>query len=111
MKTFEQLLPKFSGEAGLEYVDQFVFANNSVYRGQMKKVDEQTRQRLTLQQQLSDNTSSQSRGALQNRLSAKLEDQQMGSSGTPMDDKDQHVVMDKNKPGTSSSNLSANGDQ
>ena len=48
MKTFEQLLPKFSGDLGLEYVDQFVFANNSVYRGQMKKVDEQTKQKLTI---------------------------------------------------------------
>lgn len=46
MKTYEQLLPKFSNEAGLEYVDQFVYSNNSVYRGQMKKVDENVRMRM-----------------------------------------------------------------
>ena len=43
MKTYEQLVAHFSKEAGLEYVDQFVYQNNSVYRGQMKKVDEAMR--------------------------------------------------------------------
>ncbi len=46
MKTFEQLASKFSDEPGLEYVDQLVYPNNSTYRGQMKKIDENTRQKL-----------------------------------------------------------------
>ena len=46
MKTYEQLLPKFQNEPGLEYVDKFVYPNNSIYRGQMKKVDEGVRQKL-----------------------------------------------------------------
>ena len=33
MKFYEQLKPKFSNESGLEYVDLFVYPNNSVYRG------------------------------------------------------------------------------
>ena len=40
MKTYDQLMPKFSNEPGLEYADNFIYPNNSVYRGQMKKVDE-----------------------------------------------------------------------
>lgn len=36
MKTYEQMLPKFSNEPGLIYRDMFVYPNNSVYRGQMK---------------------------------------------------------------------------
>lgn len=35
MKTYEQLLPKFSSEPGLIYRDMFVYPNNSIYRGQM----------------------------------------------------------------------------
>ena len=46
IKTYEQLLPKFSNEPGLEYADQFVYSNNSVYRGQMRHVDEDVRRRL-----------------------------------------------------------------
>ena len=46
MKSYEQLLPKFLSEPGLEYVDKFVYQNNSVYRGQMKKVDEQVKEKL-----------------------------------------------------------------
>jgi hypothetical protein len=72
MKTYEQLLPKFSNEPGLEYVDQFVYSNNSVYRGQMKKVDENVRMRM---QSSGDASSANSikGGALQNRLSAKCD--------------------------------------
>jgi len=33
MKTYEQLLPKFSNEQALEYVDKFVYPNNSIFRG------------------------------------------------------------------------------
>lgn len=33
MKTYEQLLPKFSNEPGLIYRDMFVYPNNSIYRG------------------------------------------------------------------------------
>jgi len=62
MKSYEQLLPKFANEPGLEYVDKFVYQNNSVYRGQMKKVDEQVKQRLLAMQ--SDTMSTNSKGAL-----------------------------------------------
>ena len=31
------MLPKFSNEPGLVYRDMFVYPNNSIYRGQMKK--------------------------------------------------------------------------
>ena len=70
IKTYEQLLPKFSNETGLEYADQFVYSNNSVYRGQMKRVDDDVRRRLQ-----SDNSSQNNvkGGALQNRLSAKCD--------------------------------------
>lgn len=37
MKSYEQLLPKFSSEPGLIYRDMYVYPNNSVYRGQMIK--------------------------------------------------------------------------
>ena len=73
MKTYEQLVGKFSNEPGLEYVDQFVYSNNSVYRGQMKKVDENIRMKM---QSSGDNTSSANSmkgGAMQNRLSAKCD--------------------------------------
>ena len=43
MKSYDLLLPSFKNEPGLEYVDRFVYQNNSVYRGQMKKVDEDSR--------------------------------------------------------------------
>ncbi len=46
MKDYEQLLPKFSNEPGLEYKDMFVYSNNSIYRGQMKKIDETNRAKL-----------------------------------------------------------------
>lgn len=60
MKTYEQLLPNFSNEPGLEYVDKYVYPNSSTYRGQMKKVDEAMKAKM-----MSDNTSSNhSRGAL-----------------------------------------------
>ena len=59
MKTYEQMLPQFSNEPGLEYVDKFEYSNHSVYRGQMKKVDESVRAKLVL----SDNNSVNNRGA------------------------------------------------
>ena len=46
MKTYEQLLPKFSNETGLFYRDIFVYPNNSIYRGQMKKRADFTPQQL-----------------------------------------------------------------
>ena len=46
MKTYEQLLPKFSNEPELEYVDKFEYSNHSIYRGQMKKVDESMRAKM-----------------------------------------------------------------
>lgn len=47
MKTYEQLLPKFSNEPGLIYRDMFVYPNNSIYRGQMKKRDETTKMKIS----------------------------------------------------------------
>lgn len=82
IKTFEQLIPKFSNEPGLQYVDRLEFPNNSVYRGQIKIVDEATRKRLESNE---DNSNSfNSKGAIQNRLSNKgdsQKDSQMGSQG------------------------------
>ena len=46
MKSLEQLMPKFSNEQGLFYRDIFVYPNNSIYRGQMKKKDESTKKML-----------------------------------------------------------------
>lgn len=46
MKTHEQLLPKFSNEPGLIYRDMYVYPNNSIYRGQMKKKDEHSRKMM-----------------------------------------------------------------
>ena len=43
MKTYEQLNGKFLNEPGLTYRDMFVYPNNSIYRGQMKKKDETNR--------------------------------------------------------------------
>ena len=40
MKTLEQLMPKFSNEAGLFYTEIFVYPNNSIYRGQMIKKED-----------------------------------------------------------------------
>jgi hypothetical protein len=40
MKTYDQLVSKFSNEPGLVYRDMFIYPNNSCYRGQMKKKDE-----------------------------------------------------------------------
>jgi len=39
-------LPKFSNEPGLVYRDMFVYPNNSMYRGQMKKKDEASKKML-----------------------------------------------------------------
>ncbi len=47
MKSYEQLLPKFSNEPGLSYRDMFVYPNNSMYRGQMKKKDETNRKMIS----------------------------------------------------------------
>ena len=47
MKTYEQLLPKFSNEPGLIYRDMFVYPNNSIYRGQMKKRDENMKMKIS----------------------------------------------------------------
>jgi len=47
MKTYEQLLPKFSSEPGLEYREMYVYPNNSIYRGQMKKKDAFTDLRMS----------------------------------------------------------------
>lgn len=41
------MLPKFSNEPGLIYRDMFVYPNNSIYRGQMKKRDENTKMPLS----------------------------------------------------------------
>ena len=41
------MLPKFSNEPGLVYRDMFVYPNNSVYRGQMKKKDETNKNMLS----------------------------------------------------------------
>lgn len=41
------MLPKFSNEPGLIYRDMFVYPNNSMYRGQMKKRDENTKMPLS----------------------------------------------------------------
>ena len=46
MKTYEQLLSKFSNETGLFYIDSFKYPNNSIYRGQMKKRADFTPQQL-----------------------------------------------------------------
>lgn len=73
MKTYEQMLPFFSTESGLEYVDQFVYSNNSVYRGQMKKVDESMRLRMQSSGDATSSANSMKGGALQNRLSAKCD--------------------------------------
>lgn len=40
MKTYDQLVGKFSSETGLVYRDMYIYPNNSCYRGQMKKKDE-----------------------------------------------------------------------
>ena len=48
MKSYEQLLPKFSNEPGLVYRDMFVYPNNSVYRGQMKRRDESTQKQMKI---------------------------------------------------------------
>ena len=40
MKTYDQLVGKFSNETGLVYRDMYIYPNNSCYRGQMKKKDE-----------------------------------------------------------------------
>lgn len=47
MKSYEQMLPKFSNEPGLIYRDMFVYPNNSIYRGQMKKRDENTKMMMS----------------------------------------------------------------
>ncbi len=46
MKTYDQLLPKFSNEPGLQYRDMYVYPNNSIYRGQMKQKDESNRMKI-----------------------------------------------------------------
>jgi len=61
MGTYEQMLPLFSNEPGLEYVDKFEYSNHSVYRGQMKKVDESVRAKLMSSENQSQNSG---RGAL-----------------------------------------------
>jgi hypothetical protein len=40
MKTYDQLMSKFSNEQGLVYRDMYIYPNNSCYRGQMKQKDE-----------------------------------------------------------------------
>ena len=70
IKSYEQLLPHFSNEPGLEYVEEFVYSNNSVYRGQMKKVDEAMRIQM---QSSGAGKAAGMGGALQNRLSAKCD--------------------------------------
>ena len=45
MKTYEQIVSKFSNEPGLVYRYMFVYPNNSIYRGQMKKKDEQMKKK------------------------------------------------------------------
>lgn len=38
MKTRDEIKEKFKQDSSLEYVDIYIFSNNSVYRGQMKKI-------------------------------------------------------------------------
>jgi len=40
MKTFQQLQPHFVDSIDLEYVDEYKYSNKSLYRGQMKRVEE-----------------------------------------------------------------------
>jgi hypothetical protein len=47
MKTYDQLVSKFSNEPGLVYRDMFIYPNNSCYRGQMKKKDETCKGKLS----------------------------------------------------------------
>ncbi len=39
-------MPKLSNEPGLVYRDMFVYPNNSIYRGQMKKKDDHYRRMM-----------------------------------------------------------------
>lgn len=84
MKTYEQLLPKFSSEPGLEYKDSFVYPNNSIFRGQMKKVDENVRMKMRSSDK--DSRDSNKGGSLQNRLSAKDQNMDAGESQENFDD-------------------------
>jgi len=52
-------MPKFTNEKGLQYQDMFVYPNNSVYRGQMKLKDDETRQILAMAREASRDDSSQ----------------------------------------------------
>ena len=47
MKTYDQLVTKFSSEPGLVYREMFIYPNNSCYRGQMKKKDETCRGKIS----------------------------------------------------------------
>jgi len=44
LKTYEELEGKFSNDADLFYRDMIVFPNYSIYRCQMKKEDQTTKQ-------------------------------------------------------------------
>lgn len=40
MKTHNEIKQFFKTQKGLEYIDMYIFPNNSCYRGQMKKVSD-----------------------------------------------------------------------
>lgn len=46
MKSLEQIKDYFSNEPGLLYMDKLEMRQNSVYRGQVKMIDQATRRRL-----------------------------------------------------------------
>lgn len=47
MKTYDQLVAKFSNDKTLVYRDMYIYPNNSCYRGQMKKKDETCKGKLS----------------------------------------------------------------
>ena len=53
-------------------MDKYEFPNNSLYRGQMKRIDEATRQKYC---ESEDTSSYNSKDMFQNRLSSKSEHQ------------------------------------
>jgi hypothetical protein len=40
MKTMNEIKHNFKNDDKLEYIDMYIFPNNSCYRGQMKKVSD-----------------------------------------------------------------------
>ena len=78
MKSYDQLLVKFSNEPGLIYRDMFVYPNNSIYRGQMKRRDDIGKMKVSG----GDNSSNMS-----HRMSQRLsEDKNMAANATSTED-------------------------